>query len=101
MISTVGDVDKRKTGAGSKRKRTQVAPKTRSFVCSWDQDEKLKHFVIRSQHNGKIAWCKFYCKTLKGSKYNMVVHSQRESHKEKVNIDGNQMPLNPLFESTS
>ncbi|KAK2721272.1 hypothetical protein QYM36_003526 [Artemia franciscana] len=78
----------------------RVAAKRRSFVCSWEQYEKLKHFVVRSPHDGKTAWCKFCCKTLNGSKYNMIVHSQRESHRENVKIDGSQMPLNPLFEST-
>ncbi|KAK2721983.1 hypothetical protein QYM36_002523 [Artemia franciscana] len=55
VIGTVGDVDKRKTGTGSKRKRTQVAPKRRSFVSSWEQNDKLKHFAVRSQHDGKTA----------------------------------------------
>ncbi|KAK2709654.1 hypothetical protein QYM36_013357 [Artemia franciscana] len=48
VVGTVGDVDKRKTGTGSKRKRTQVVPKIRSLLCSWEQDEKLKHFVFQS-----------------------------------------------------
>jgi hypothetical protein len=99
VIGTVGDADKSKTGTGSKRKKSQVALRKRSFVCSWEQDEKLKHFVVRSPHDGKSAWCKFCYKTLTGTKYNMIVHSQRESHKEKVKMDGSQTPINPLFES--
>ncbi|KAK2712026.1 hypothetical protein QYM36_010902 [Artemia franciscana] len=41
VIGTVADVDKRKTGAGSKRKRTQVATKRRRFYRANGSTKKM------------------------------------------------------------